>query len=328
MTEKKLQEPLMVSVIILTYNSGKFIKETLESARTQSYKNIELIISDDASKDNTIKVCEYWLKQNKKRFVSTKILKVDKNTGIAANYNRGLKTARGEWVKFCSGDDALLPNCIEDNLDHVALNPEVKVLFSYCRMYEEVFIEKGFKGLNPGGFPSNIIGEDISVQDQYKLLLVKNRIPFTPSAFIHLETHIKYSILNEKLPFSEDYQNWLNFTKNGVKLHFMEKETMKYRIHLNSLSNQEKNVIINPIYFKTADNMKALSYPYLPWDIKFSKMHTWYVNQIFRINILNKKNKFNATLHYVLNTVLNPFRYVIYIKMHYLKKYKNDLFYK
>ncbi|MGC4041430.1 MAG: glycosyltransferase [Flavobacterium sp.] len=318
----------LVSVVILTYNSSKFIIETLESVRLQTHQNIELIISDDASKDNTLELCEAWLAENANRFARTLILRVPSNTGTSANYNRGLKEIKGEWVKYCAGDDALLPNCLMDNLNFVAINPDAKVLFSYCRMYKNDFTEDCYARLNPASSPKGIISDAITAADQYKLLLVCNRIPFTPSAFIHYETHIKYGIIDEKLHFSEDYQLWLSFTKNGCKLYFMEKETMKYRMHEDSASKQGREYIVNPIYYKTEPSIKALSYPFLPWDLRGSKLHIWYVSKLFRNDFFNRKTKINSLLHYAFTRILNPFNYIIYIKSHYLKKYKNDLFYK
>ena len=58
----------LVSIITPTYNSAKYVLETLESIKSQTYHNIELIISDDASQDNTVDICELWLKENKERF--------------------------------------------------------------------------------------------------------------------------------------------------------------------------------------------------------------------------------------------------------------------
>ena len=314
----------LVSVIILTYNSGKFITETLEGAKNQTYSNVELIISDDASKDNTIEICEEWIENNKDRFLNIKLLKVDINTGISANYNRGLKMAQGKWVKYCAGDDVLLPYCIEDNLNHVSRNQDIKALFSYCRMYIDNFSEECFSNLNPGSYPSSIMEKNITANEQYKMLLVCNRIPYTPSSFFHLESLKKYGHINELFSFVEDYQLWLSLTKNGIKLFFMEKETIKYRIHQDSVSTNANNFVLNPIYFRTEACIKSLTYPYIPWEIRFSKTYIWYINHVFKINYLNKKNKFNLSLYYFLSKILNPFSYIIYIKSHY---YKNNIFY-
>lgn len=321
-------ENYLVSIIIVTYNSAEFVIETLESSYRQTWPNLELIITDDFSTDNTVDICQNWILKNGIRFVRTQILTVTKNTGTAANCNRGLNVAKGEWIKYCAGDDALLPNCIEDNLKHVSENPNIKALFSYCRMYLKHTTEDCFVGLNPGEFPSNIITDEITAEVQYKLLLVSNRIPFTPSFFIHRDTRNKYGEIDERFQFSEDYQLFLSLTKNGIKLYFMEKETMKYRIHNESLSKQIEEYIVHPMYYRNEPIMKKYSYPFLPWELKFSKMQNWYVNQIFKIDFINRRNKFNSSLHYVLSRLLNPFHYISYIKAHYGKKYRNKIFYK
>lgn len=318
----------LVSIIVVTYNSSKFVAETLDSISGQTWNEIELIITDDCSEDNTEDICREWCAKNGRRFISTQIITVPKNTGTAANLNRGVNAARGEWVKFCAGDDALMPNCIEENIKYVSENSEIKVLFSYCRMYLDKLTEDCFLNLNPVMYPSHIITDEITSEEQYKLLLVSNRIPFAPSCFNHLSTLTNFGGIDENYPFSEDYQMWLSLTKNGIKLFFMEKETMKYRMHDASLSKQGKDFIVNPIYYKTEVNDKKLSYPFIPWDIRLSRIHSWYINQIFRIDFFNRKNRFNSGLYYGLNKLLNPFHYIVYIKSHYCKKHENDPFYK
>jgi glycosyltransferase involved in cell wall biosynthesis len=318
----------LVSVIVVTYNSSKFIKETLNSIAAQTWTELELIITDDFSKDNTVDICQRWLMEHKGRFILSQLITHQKNTGVTANRNRGLSAARGEWIKFCAGDDALLPNCIKDNLQYISQNQDIKILFSYCRMYSEHFTEDCFTGLNPSVYPSHIISDDITVEEQYKLLLVSNRIPFTPTVFCHHDTLKVYGNIDERYSFSEDYLLWLILTKNGIKLFFVEKETVKYRIHDASLSKQVKEYIVNPVYYKTEASIKKYSYPFIPWDVRLSKMHTWYINQIFRIDFFNRKTKFNTLFHHFLNKLVNPFHYISYIKSHYCKKYKDDAFYK
>src|SRR5438309_3687253 len=102
--EKHFQDIPLVSVIVLTYNSAITVLETLESIKQQTFRNIELIITDDCSKDNTVEICSNWLNSNKGIFVRVIILEVDKNTGTSANCNRGLKASTGQWIKFIAGD--------------------------------------------------------------------------------------------------------------------------------------------------------------------------------------------------------------------------------
>ena len=82
------KEQPLVSVPVVTYNSANTILETLESIKAQTYPNIELIISDDCSTDNTIELCLEWLELYKERFTRTEVLTVEKNTGVSANVNR------------------------------------------------------------------------------------------------------------------------------------------------------------------------------------------------------------------------------------------------
>ena len=122
----------LVSVIVVTFNSSQFIIETLESVSKQTWKEIELIITDDCSEDNTIEVCLNWINENKNRFLRVEIIKPEKNTGVPANANRGLYAAQGDWIAFIAGDDTFKPNHIKDNLMYIATRQEIKVLLSKC----------------------------------------------------------------------------------------------------------------------------------------------------------------------------------------------------
>ena len=316
----------LVSITVITYNSAKYVIETLESAKAQTYQNIELIISDDHSTDNTVKDCQQWIEKNKEWFIRTELITIPENTGVSANCNRGIKAAHGEWVAFIAGDDALLPHCIEDNMDYVLNHPDVKVLYSYNKMYKNEFKKENFLRLNPPCFPTNIISAEISAHGQYKLLLAGDKIPFTPSLFLNRDAIWDAGLPDEDL-FSEDYQTKLKLTKKGYKLYFMEKETVLYRQHDNASNNTIKEYILKPHYFKTENFRIRYIYPHIPMDIRLSHKYSWMVNKIFKIDFFNEMNEMNKFIFYVLNVVLNPFKYIIYFKSHYIAKYKNNVFY-
>ena len=71
--EINTEHPL-VSVAVIAYNSEKYILETLDSVKEQTYDNIELVISDDCSTDNTVKICRHWASQNAQRFSNIQII--------------------------------------------------------------------------------------------------------------------------------------------------------------------------------------------------------------------------------------------------------------
>ena len=84
---KNTLQPL-VSIVIITYKSSAYVLETLESAKAQTYRNIELIVTDDCSPDNTVEICKDWIENNKDCFVRTELITVPENTGISLNCNR------------------------------------------------------------------------------------------------------------------------------------------------------------------------------------------------------------------------------------------------
>ena len=73
----------LVSIVVVTYNSAKYVLDVLECIKEQTYANIELIISDDASQDETLDVCKNWIEHNRDRFKFFQLLCSSQNTGTA-----------------------------------------------------------------------------------------------------------------------------------------------------------------------------------------------------------------------------------------------------
>ena len=120
------KDNLLFSIGVLTYNSEATILETLNSIRDIDYPNIELIISDDCSKDATLDKCEKWLSENDKRFTRTCLLTVSHNTFTSANCNRALNECEGDWVCLVAGDDVLYRDSILRIIDYINDNPSAQ----------------------------------------------------------------------------------------------------------------------------------------------------------------------------------------------------------
>lgn len=90
----------LVSIIMPSYNTGRFIKETIESVLAQTYSNWELIIVDDCSTDNTDEVVNQYLTDERIHYI-----KNDTNSGAAVSRNRALREAKGKWIAFLDSDD-------------------------------------------------------------------------------------------------------------------------------------------------------------------------------------------------------------------------------
>lgn len=107
------REPL-VSIVMATYNGDRFLKKQLDSLTALTYPNIELIVSDDASTDQTLEIlqafsanCPYKLLQNKD------------HSGLVENFTKAIQLARGEFIALCDQDDVWMPDKIETLLEHI-----------------------------------------------------------------------------------------------------------------------------------------------------------------------------------------------------------------
>lgn len=118
----------LVSIIMPSYNTAKFISETIYSVLTQTYTNWELIIVDDCSTDNTDEVAKPFLSDERIKYI-----KNEKNSGAAISRNRALCEAKGKWIAFLDSDDLWLPEKLEKQIAFMEKND---YRFSYTNYIE------------------------------------------------------------------------------------------------------------------------------------------------------------------------------------------------
>lgn len=116
------------SIIMPSYNTAKFISETIESVLAQTYPNWELIIVDDCSTDDTDAVVCPYLVDDRIRYI-----KNEKNSGAAVSRNRALREAKGKWVAFLDSDDLWFPEKLEKQISFMKKND---YHFSYTNYIE------------------------------------------------------------------------------------------------------------------------------------------------------------------------------------------------
>jgi len=103
-----------ISIIIPTYNSGKYIKRCLDSVCNQTYKNLEIIIVDNGSKDNTVQLCQEYEKKD------SRIISVQTDVkGVSVARNKGLEIASGKYIQFIDSDDAVKEDMISKLYDNM-----------------------------------------------------------------------------------------------------------------------------------------------------------------------------------------------------------------
>ena len=122
-----------VSVLIPTYNRAKIIMETLNSAVNQTYKNIEIIVVDNKSTDNTYEI----LKEFAKLHPNVKVYQNEENIGPVRNWRRCLDYATGEYVKILWSDDLIAPTFIEKTLPYLMDHEDVGFVFTGTEIFND-----------------------------------------------------------------------------------------------------------------------------------------------------------------------------------------------
>lgn len=246
-----LSRSALVSVGVIAYNSSTTVIRTLDSIAAQTYSNLELIISDDHSTDDTVKICRQWVSLNKDRFSNIRIIERERNGGVSKNLNTVISAANGIWIKTIAADDILLPNCITDNITFITKEISANVVFSKAR----VVYESDGSIINTDTFlPEESCKTcfDKTAEEQYNTLLLYNFAPAI-SAFWRSSFAVSHPFSN-KYPFCEDLPQWLNLTALGEKLYYFDTETVLYR-RGDSLTNANSLSFVNQKFF---DSYKAV----------------------------------------------------------------------
>lgn len=239
-------EKIEVSVVIPMYNAERYIKETLDSVFAQTYKNYEVIVVNDCSKDNSLKIVEEYKKNHK----NLKIINNKKNVNVAESRNVGIAAAQGKWIAFLDADDTWLPEKLEKQIKALEENN------SRLCYTSQVFIDDN----------SNETGQKFIVKETttYKKLLKQNIINMS-SSIVEKDLCIKYPFKNPEI--HEDFIFWLEILKNENPNPVGLTETLtKYRLTQGSKSrNKFKSVKMT---YKTYKKV-GLNFFSAHWNLMF-----------------------------------------------------------
>jgi len=260
-TEKQNNLPL-VSICIPTYNGGKFLSQALDSALSQTYSNIEVIITDDCSSDDTIAICKQFVKKDPR----VKLHLNKQNLGLVGNWLEVIEKANSDWVKFLFQDDLLAPNCVEKMVTTAIQN---KVDFVVCnRTY---FYEKGVDDHSKkfyGNIPdaSKIFNEEraYTPKETSKLIapyIFRNCIGEPPTFLLN-----KKALSREDFPDNYfqliDYIFILNKILSSNFVYVSEK-LVKFRVHNfseskrnNTVDVEDKNSFHKFLFIKYYENIQ------------------------------------------------------------------------
>ena len=209
----------LVSVVVATYNMGRFLPEAVRSALGQTYSNVEVIIVDDGSSDDTPAIVTQWRDEVRVR------VHRQSNQGQTSAKNKGIELSRGSYLGFLDADDVWLPDKLARQMPLFAGRPQVGVVYSdYERM------DQDGRPLPKG--PTRMYRGRISAQ-----LLIDNFVSF-PSAVVRRACLDRYGAFDTSLDMGIDYDLWLRLSVH-CEFDFVAEPTVRYRIWSGQMS---KNV--------------------------------------------------------------------------------------
>ena len=216
----------LVSIVAGCYNHEQYLEETLDSIKAQTYPNIQLIIMDDYSQDESVQLIEKWVENNK---VNCKCIFHTENKGICYTLNEALKYAEGKYFQGISCDDIMLKQKIETQVtllekskkdvamvfsDAYYIDEEGNLLFGSYIQHHKQFLQ----------IPSGNIFEE---------LIKVNFIP-AMSVLVKKEVFEKVGFYDEDLDY-EDTDMWIRIAKK-YNILFSDIVSVKYRLHDKNLT--------------------------------------------------------------------------------------------
>lgn len=238
-----MQRNPLVSVCIPVYNGGKYLFEALESVKTQSYQNLELIISDDGSTDSSMGLVADFLQTVDIPF---KVIS-NEHKGIGRNWNNCIRNANGEYIKFLFQDDILYPECISEMVTVAEADPKVGMVYSNrAILFDSTntahidwvkangdLNESWFKSLEPGIFSGARILKD-------KNLFLKkpfNKIGEPTAILFKREVFDKIGFFDTELIQFLDLEFSLRLLSK-YKVGYINRQLVAFRLHENQASNE------------------------------------------------------------------------------------------
>jgi len=211
-----MRDQPLVSVVIATYNMAQYLPKAIDSVLAQTWENLELIVVDDGSTDNTVAAMEAYRDDARVRYLPTE------NQGQPRAKNTGVTAARGEFIAFCDADDLWSPKKLAIQMPFFN-NPKVGVVYSDVSYIDE------------SGMPlEKAIPYERHSGQVTEHLVIKNFVPFG-TAVIRQECVEKNGAFDVDLPMGIDWDLWLRYSIDW-HFHHAPEITYIYRIWSGQMS--------------------------------------------------------------------------------------------
>ena len=212
-----MNEPL-VSIITPVYNAGRFLSDTIKSVQNQTYKNWEMLLVDDCSKDNSAQIIKEFQKYDDR----IKYIKLEKNSGASVSRNTGIKNAKGRFIAFVDSDDVWKPEKLEIQVKYMLENNLGFTFTSYRYMKED-------------GELTNKVAKAPSKINYNGLL--KNTI--IGCSTVVIDTDIVEAFEMPLVRRGQDTATWLQILRKEKYAYGIDKDLVDYRLVGESLSSNK-----------------------------------------------------------------------------------------
>lgn len=230
-----------VSIIIPVYNVEKYIKRCVNSIIEQSYKNFEIILINDGSKDNSLKICQEIVKENKN--IDIKLINQE-NSGPSKTRNRGIEESSGEYILFIDSDDYISEEVLENLVKKIKENKNIQPRINFKSFNDNKVFEDD----------NELLENNISVKDLEKNILTGKYLGSVCGALFIREKIINKELrFNEKLHFMEDAVFLFEYLKEIDEVYIV-KGYYYYYLNESSITKNKINVVKNIKSFITSLN--------------------------------------------------------------------------
>jgi len=186
----------LVSLVIPAYNAGEYIEEAIESVFSQTYKNIELIVINDGSTDNTLRILKKYEEKYKGKFT----LISRENRGQSFTLNQGWSLAQGSYIGYLSADDVLLPTSIEKSVQVLDSDQDVVLTYSSFNIID-----------NKSRFMKTVIPSDFVYED----VIARFSCPPGPGAFFRKKFFDMLGGWDSRFRQIPDLEYWIRLGTQG-----------------------------------------------------------------------------------------------------------------
>jgi glycosyltransferase involved in cell wall biosynthesis len=223
----------LISVVIPTYNSMNYLPKAIESVLTQTYKNFELIVVNDASTDNTAQYLS-TLKHPKLMIIHHK-----KNKKLPTTLNTGFKKAKGEYFTWVSADNLCTKNFLSEMVKQLKYFKDAKFIYSDYFLIND----KGefMKDYQSGAAVHDGIFDGGGARYSFRKSIIENG---GVAAFLYHKSCLSnIGEYDKDLVGTEDWDYWIRIAQLNPMMPYIPKPLMQYRIHSESMTFKMKNTV-------------------------------------------------------------------------------------